>query len=162
MNFTRNKFWDMPVVKIDFPGIKKWEIAAHQQLNTWLLPSQSQVEFYFKNFEIVIDADLVLDENQYLDPIVYKVKFDMGDSYLHHDDFIQAFFLHQTIFYTFKIVENSCWWIGKELMSAMLGPIMDQILNHYEMEIELNHPIEGQGTKDKFKLDYRNVRNPNI
>jgi hypothetical protein len=48
------------------------------------------------------------------------------------------------------------------MFTAMLGPLMDEMLNHYEIELELQHPIEDQGSKDKFKLDYRNVRNPNI
>jgi hypothetical protein len=48
------------------------------------------------------------------------------------------------------------------MFTAMLGPLMDEMLNHYEIELELQHPIAGQGSKDKFKLDYRNVRNPNI
>lgn len=60
------------------------------------------------------------------------------------------------------IIENSSWWAGKYIFSHMLGPVLDEMLNHYKMEIELVHPLEGQGTYDRFTLDYRNTHSPNI
>ena len=48
------------------------------------------------------------------------------------------------------IIENSSWWTGNYIFGRMLGPFIDQVLNHYKLELELPHPIEGQGTYDKF------------
>lgn len=30
-----------PLIKVDFPAIKEWEIDAFQTVNTWILPSSS-------------------------------------------------------------------------------------------------------------------------
>jgi len=35
------------------------------------------------------------------------------------------------------IVENSSWWAGKYIFSHMLGPVLDEMLNHYKFDIEL-------------------------
>jgi hypothetical protein len=60
------------------------------------------------------------------------------------------------------IVENSSWWAGKYIFSHMLGPVLDDMLNHYKLNLELPHPIEGQGGYDRFTLDYRNTHSPDI
>ena len=93
---------------------------------------------------------------------MYKSTIDFGDSYVHHDNFILGFFMHQTIVYTIKIIENSSWWAGTLMYSHFVGPLVTQALNNYTMEIELEHPVIGQTTKDKFVLDYKNTRSPNV
>lgn len=85
-----------------------------------------------------------------------------GDSYLHHDNVILGFFMHQTIYYVMVIVENSSWWAGRYVFSHMLGPVLNDMLHDYKLDIELPHPLEGQGTYDKFTLDYRNTHSPDI
>ena len=126
------------------------------------MPSQSDVEFYFKDFEIKIGGKLVLDGNGYLDMEVSNCKFNFGESYLHHDNVILGFFMHQTIYYVMVIVENSAFWAGRYVFSHMLGPVLNDMLNHYRLDLELPHPIKGQGTYDKFTLDWRNTRSPDI
>ena len=44
--------YDLPLIKVDFPAIKQWEIDATQVVNTWILPSSSKVELIFKDFDI--------------------------------------------------------------------------------------------------------------
>lgn len=48
------------------------------------------------------------------------------------------------------------------MYSHFVGPLVTQALNNYTMEIELEHPVIGQTTKDKFVLDYKNTRSPNV
>lgn len=73
-------------------------------MNTWVLPADSPVKFTFKDFEFDLDADFELGEDGYLDPIVYSVKINFGESSLYHDNFILGFFMHQWVKYTLIIV----------------------------------------------------------
>lgn len=38
---------NVPVVSIDFPALKKWEISANQELDSWLIPATGPVNLYF-------------------------------------------------------------------------------------------------------------------
>lgn len=69
-----------------------------------MLPADSPVKFTFKDFEFDLDADFELGEDGYLDPIVYSVKINFGESSLYHDNFILGFFMHQWVKYTLIIV----------------------------------------------------------
>merc|ERR1740117_2832690 len=75
---------DTPMVKVNLPAFKKWEIDAHQEVNTWILPSDSKVELIFKDFDIDFKSNFKVDNNGYLDPIVYEADIKFGDSYLYH------------------------------------------------------------------------------
>ena len=50
IEFTRG--YDLSLIKFDFPAIKHWEIDALQTINTWLFPTESQVELIFKDFDV--------------------------------------------------------------------------------------------------------------
>lgn len=39
--------YDLSLVKFDFPAVKKWEIDAMQEVNSFILPSKSRVELIF-------------------------------------------------------------------------------------------------------------------
>jgi hypothetical protein len=91
-NFTRG--YDLSLIKVDFPAIKKWEIDATQEINSWILPSVSKVELIFEDFDVDFQTDLVLDENGYLDPVVYDCDIKFGKSYLYHDNKMLAFAMH--------------------------------------------------------------------
>ena len=39
--------YDLSLIKFDFPAVKKWEIDANQEVNSWILPSNSRVELIF-------------------------------------------------------------------------------------------------------------------
>jgi hypothetical protein len=59
-----------------------------------MLPGDSYVQLVFKDFDIDFEFDLELDDNGYLNPIVYFVSIDFGDSYFHHDNFWAQLFIH--------------------------------------------------------------------
>jgi hypothetical protein len=44
------------------------------------------VQLIFKHFEFHYTAGLKLDENGYLDPVVYAIDINFGESYFYHDD----------------------------------------------------------------------------
>jgi hypothetical protein len=47
-------------------------------------------------------------------------------------------------------------------MGDMMGPVMDNFLNHYRYKFQMNHLVPGQGTNDIFEFDYRNTYSPQI
>jgi hypothetical protein len=126
------------------------------------LPADSPVKFTFRDFDFDLDADFELGEDGYLDPIVYSAKIRFGESELTHDNFILGFFMHQWVKYTIIIVENSAQFIGQFMFTHMLGPILDEMMNHYRIQLHLASPLLGQGTVAPFTFDYRSVRSPDI
>jgi hypothetical protein len=68
---------------------------------------------------------LTLDERGFLSPVVYDVEIKFGNSYLYHDNKMMAFVMHQFIYYSIVMIENSTFFIGDYLFSKMLGPLLD-------------------------------------
>ena len=58
------------------------------------------------------------------------------------------------------IIENTVEFMGQYIFSDMLGPVIDDYLNHYQYEFELPSPVRGQNTTGIFELDLRNIANP--
>ena len=162
VKFNLTRAYDLSLIKIDFPAIKKWEIDATQTINSILLPSTSKVELIFEDFDIDFQTDLVLDENGYLDPVVYDCDIKFGKSYLYHDNKIVAFVMHQFVYFAIVIVENSVYFVGDYIFSNMMGPIMDQALNHYHTGVILLSPFHGQNSRAQFDFDFRNTQSPFI
>ena len=50
------------LIKFDFPAIKNWTVTAHQEYNSWLFPSSSNIELVLANLDIDVECDLVLDD----------------------------------------------------------------------------------------------------
>jgi len=115
-----------------------------------------------KDLDLDLEADFQLSSEGYLDPIVYGCKLNFGDSYLYHDNNIVAFFMHQYIYYTLIVIENSVYFVGQYIFTHMLGPVLDEMMNHYKTDITLASPLLGQTSTDKFTFDFRSVRSPNI
>ena len=129
VEFTRG--YDQSLVKFDFPAIKEWEIDAYQTVNTWLFPTESDIQLIFKDFDVDFQADLVLDENGYIDPIVYDCDIKFGETYLYHENKLLAFAMHQFVYFGIVIIENTVYFIGDYIFSNMAGPLMDNALNQY-------------------------------
>ena len=85
----------------------------------------------FKDFKFDFDTDFRLDDNGYLDPIVKKCDISFGESYLFHDNVIVGFFMHQFVYFGIVIIENSSYFVGEYIFSNMMGPVLDNFLNHY-------------------------------
>jgi len=149
--------YDLSLIKFDFPAVKKWEIDAMQTVNSWVLPSNSRVELIFEDFDIDFQADLVLDENGYVDPVVYDVDVKFGSSYLYHDNKIMAFVMHQFVYFAIVIIENSVYFVGDYIFSEMMGPVVDKMLGHYKTGITLRSPFPGQTTSANYEFDFRNT-----
>jgi len=122
---------DHSLLTVKFPALKHWEISADQTVNFWFIPDGSKVQLIFKDFKLDFACDLQLDKNGYLDPIVYDVDIQFGQSYLYHDNPITAIVMHQVIYFGLVIIENSIFFVGKYVFSDMAGPVMDKFLNHY-------------------------------
>jgi len=103
-----------------------------------------------------------LDERGFLDPTVYDVEIKFGSSYVHHDNFVLGFFMHQIITYSMVMIEQSSFFVGKFMFTGMLGPLMDQALGNYEITVNTPSIFRGQDTSSVFSFDYRNTRSPYI
>lgn len=103
-----------------------------------------------------------LDKNGYIDPIIYDVEINIGESYLYHDNWFFEFIMHQFIYIAVVIVKNSVYWVGPFLFTNMLGPVIDSFLNHYHFDFIAETPFRGQDTKSEFSFDFRSVKDPYI
>jgi hypothetical protein len=154
--------FDKRLIKFDFPAIKEWEIKAHQHVNSWILPHESDVKLVIKDFDVDFDSDLKLDENGYLDPIVWNADVKFGETFLYHENKFIGFIMHQLIEYLILVIKDSVYFLGGTLFSQLLGPVLDKALNHYRFDIRLPSPFIGQTTSGDFIFDYRNVYSPVI
>ena len=116
----------------------------------------------FKDFKFDFETDLVLDENGYLDPVVYTADINFGESYLYHDNPIVAFVMHQIVYFGIVIIENSVYFVGQYIFTNMMGPVMDEFLNHYMFEFSFPTMVRGQWAWDLFTYDFRNTQSPYI
>lgn len=85
---------EQPMMSVEFPAVKHWEIDAYQFVNFWFLPDHSNVQLIFKDLKIDFGTTFVLDEHGYLDPVVGKIDIHFGESYLYHDNPFTAFAMH--------------------------------------------------------------------
>lgn len=136
------------MLRVRFPALKHWEINAHQHVNNIILPSDSEINLVFKDFRFDLKAGLKLDEHGYLDPVVTYCDIQFGESYFYHEDQIIAFVMHQFIYFAIVIIENSTYFVGETIFSNMLGPVMDDYLNHYEYNFKFPSLVRGQDTYD--------------
>lgn len=143
VTFELTQLNDKGLLKFDFPALKHWEITANQHVNTWILPSTSQVELIFKDFDIDFEVELVLDEKGYIDPVVYKCDIDFGESYFYHENTILKIMMHQLVQLSLVIIENSSYFMGKYMFTEMLGPVLDVYLKHYTHEFLVFNYIPG-------------------
>lgn len=152
----------LPSVSFEFPAIKHWEINADQNVNFWFLPDASPVQLILKDFKIDAAASFVLNEKGYLDPMVEHIDINFGQSYLYHNNPITAFIMHQYLMFGIVVIEDSIWFIGTFVLSHMLGPIMDDFLNHYMWKFTFPTMIRGQHSQDEFTLDFHHTQTPFI
>lgn len=107
-------------------------------------------------------CNFYIDENGYLDPVVYDVDIFWGESYLYHDNKIIQFVMHQWLYFGMLMVENSVYFVGDMIFSHVGGPLMDRALNDYMTEVTLHSPLPGQEAAATFSFDFRNTISPEI
>lgn len=128
-----------------------------QEVNTWIMPSESRIELVFKDFDIDFEVSLVLDEDGQLDPIVKSCSIDFGDSYFHHENNILRYAYHDMIKLALVVIENSSYFMGKYMFTELLGPVLDVYLRHYTIDLGVKNWFLGFDQWDTLTFDYRSV-----
>ena len=131
-------------------------------MNTWLLPAESNIELIFKDFDIDFEAGLRLNENGYLDPVVYGTDIHFGESTVTYDDWFIEFILFHLIKFVELSIENSSYVLGEYMFTNLLGPVLDAALNHYHIPLWFKAVVPGQTGSAAFDIDYRQVWSPLI
>ena len=52
--------------------------------------------------------------------------------------------------------------MGEYILTDMLGPVLDDVFNHYHFKFTLPSLVRGQDTKDEFEFDFRNTWSPQL
>ena len=60
------------------------------------------------------------------------------------------------------VIEDSVSFIGEYVFTHTVGPLIDSYTNHYQFQFYWWAQWPGQWNYDLFRLDARNVRNPEI
>jgi len=93
---------------------------------------------------------------------VYDVDIKFGESYLYHEDKFVAFIMHQFVYFSIVIIENSVYFVGEYIFTNMMGPIIDNFLNHYNFDFAMPSPFPGQTTSGEYRIDWSNTQDPFI
>lgn len=104
-------------VLMDIPALKYWEISANQKFDHWYLPSNSEIYMTIENFDIDFGIDLKLDDDGYLDPVVWDVMIDFGNTHIHHDNAFISYFIMQIFSLGKVIIQNSAFFLGDKMFS---------------------------------------------
>mmetsp|Transcript_12780 Transcript_12780/g.21606 ORF Transcript_12780/g.21606 Transcript_12780/m.21606 type:complete len:116 (-) Transcript_12780:1001-1348(-) len=100
------------MIYMDFPALKDWEIKAHQHLNSWFLPQDTDIAISIRDFDVNFSADLVVNNRGMLDPVVYAVDIEFGESAVNVDNPKIENFIHQFIILSINIIEQSSFFMG--------------------------------------------------
>jgi len=80
----------------------------------------SDIELDIINFDVRFKVSLEADSTTgEIKPVFLGIHFDLGDSYLYHDNFFIMLLMHQIVFYAKVIFENSMFFFGLMLMNDM-------------------------------------------
>jgi len=133
-------------IKMDCPALKYWAISGVQTFHHWYYPSTSETTIYIEDLDIDLGFDLVLDDEGYLDPKVWDVMINMGETYIYHDNLFVTYTMHQILELGKVIIENSAFFWGDRMFSSLLGPVLDKHMNHYSHKFTQRSMISGQNT----------------
>lgn len=145
----------------DFPLLKKWDISAKQYIDGWF-PTEDEVTLHIEDLDIDFKGGLRLDENGYLDPVVYGIKINFGKTMITNTNWFLETIFHGIVEFSIVMIENSAWFWGEYVFTNMLGPVMDKFANHYQMPQVIESIADGTDASWVYFVDYRNTRNPYI
>ena len=151
--------FDVPVIQIDFPQISNLKITAKEHINTWIMPSDNDIEINIVDLDVDFKAYLVLDEHGYIDPIVYYSNIDFGQTVVKHSNWFTELLLGQVVELSLVIIENSSWAFGEFIFTNIMGPAMDKALNHYKWLIPI-YEVRNKANKYMMYVDFRNTMDP--
>ena len=86
------------------------------------------------NVKFDFDAGLKLNQKGYIDLDVQSCDVSFGKSYFHHDNIIFGFLTNQIIEFGKVVIENSVYFFGKYIFNSLLGPEIDSMLGHYQID----------------------------
>ena len=84
--------------------------------------------FYIENLDFDICFDPLLDDKGFLNPHVWDIRIDFGDSYIQHDSYYVEFLMYQALEIGKVIIQNSAFFFGDQLFSSTMGPMLDEYL----------------------------------
>lgn len=119
------------------------------------MPSESNIDIQFKDFDIDFKISFGLNEKGYLKPVVYGTNIKFGESSLTYDDWFIEFLLFHLMKFIELSVENSSFFLGEYIFTNLLEPVMDAALNNYHIPLRFNPIIPGQKGYAIFDIDYR-------
>jgi hypothetical protein len=155
------------MLKIDFPAIKHWKIAALQKVSGGLLDgllTDSEVYLEFRDFDIKFNCNFKLTEEGYLTPVVYATDLKFGETSFYHENWFFEMITFHLVKYCMVVIQNSVYFMGEYIFSGMLEPVLTRFLWNYKLFLWLPVAFDGQSSYnwDWFDLDFRNVRVPDI
>jgi hypothetical protein len=155
---TKIDFTDLfkrPMLKVKFPGFKNWKIMAHSKANTWILPSEADVVFDIEDLMLKFNTEFATTDKGYLRPVLWAVDLQWGETKFYHENFALAFLFDQWINFTLIIVHNALYFLGDAIMNGMLEPPITDIMNDYQLPIQVPSFWMGQDTSANFFVDMR-------
>ena len=162
IQFGIGRAYENNVIVFDFPAIKDWVISAHQSVNSWFLPNDDDISIEIKDFDVDFKMALKLDDDGYLDPIVFACDITFGSTQVTHKDWLLNILTKQLILFSEVVIENSAWALGKYMFEPLMGPVMDKFLNDYKMVIPVQSIVNGYHDTAYFTVDYKNTQSPII
>mmetsp|Transcript_7036 Transcript_7036/g.11835 ORF Transcript_7036/g.11835 Transcript_7036/m.11835 type:complete len:121 (+) Transcript_7036:363-725(+) len=118
------------MLKFNFPAIELWHIKAHLEDNSWILPNESDIVIVIEDLDLNINTDFQLDDHGFLDPVIYNVNIDFGETSVYHENQFISFIIHEFVTLFLVIVQNATYFLGTRI-GGLLGSLMDKGLNHY-------------------------------
>ena len=78
-----------------------------------------------------------------MNPIVKSCHISFGNTHIYHDSPLIAILMHQVIYYLKVVIENSVYFVGDQIFTNLLGPVIDYFLNDYIFPIQFQSLIKG-------------------
>jgi len=96
-----------------------------------MFPTEDPVTLHIEDLDIDFKAGLRLDEQGFLDPIVYDVSIKFGESMITNSNWFLNEVFYGFIEFSIVMIENSSWFWGEYMFTHLLGPVLDKAANHY-------------------------------
>lgn len=147
-----------PVIKIYMPLLKKWHLTADYEW-TWAFPFPQKAQISFEVDGIMFETAMSLyAPNGYIDPLVNYIDIKFGKTDLDVDEPITNWIGNQIIDIAKVIVESGINLFGWPWVSVGAGPILNEVLQKYQLTIPVDVPILDK--KANITSDLRATQDP--
>jgi hypothetical protein len=85
---------ESPMVNCYFPALKKFNVHAMQDCDSWWIPDKSKISLDFEDFTFDFSASVKVNDEGNLQPTFKKLHINFGESYLYYDNWFYAFVMH--------------------------------------------------------------------